>query len=103
MRGKSYLADDIKDIPHQASTYLQALCDHGTEVNMDDPPWSSEHITSCAKQGPHPSANLHWDFLHEEYVDFIKAGFWVVLPLDQVRALNKDLWLSPMAVKVEHN
>ena len=27
----------------------------------------------------------------------------MVLPLDQVQALNKDLWLSPMAIKIKHN
>ena len=70
---------------------------------MDNPPWSAEHIQSCVKHGPHPSANLHHNFLHDEYVDFIEAGFWVVLPLAQVQVLNMDLRISPMAIKVEHN
>ena len=70
---------------------------------MDDPPWTAERIKSCVEWGPHPLANLHRDFLHDEYADIIEAGFWVVLPLDQVQALNKDLWLSPMAIKVKHN
>ena len=103
VRGPSYLADDIHNIPHQASAYLQTLRDTGAAVNMDDPRWSDERIQSCVARGPHPSANLHRDFLRDEYADFIEAGFWVVLPLDQVRALNKDLRISPMAVKVEPN
>ena len=70
---------------------------------MGDPPWTAKHIQSCVQCGPHPSANLHHDFLHDEYADFIEAGFWVVLPLAQVQALNKDPCLSPMAIKVEHN
>ena len=70
---------------------------------MDDPLWTAECIKSCAEWGPHPSANLHHDFLHDEYADFIEAGFWVVLPLAQVQALNKDLRLSPTAIKVKHN
>ena len=70
---------------------------------MDDPPWSAEHIQSCVDHGPHPSATLHSDFLHNKYADFIEAGFWVVLPLAQVQALNKDLCILPMAIKVEHN
>ena len=49
VRGKSYLADNIGDIPHQASTYLQALHNHGAEVNMDDPLWTAKHLTSCAE------------------------------------------------------
>ena len=70
---------------------------------LTTPPWTAECIKSCVEWGPHPLANIHCNFLHDKYVDFIKAGFWVVLPLDQVQALRKDLWLSPMAIKVEHN
>ena len=35
--------------------------------------------------------------------DFIDAGFWVVLPLEQVQGLGKDFCLSPVAVKEEVN
>ena len=49
---------------------------------MDDPPWSDATIQRCTDWGPHPSANLFQEFLHDEMADFIKAGFWVVLPLD---------------------
>ena len=35
--------------------------------------------------------------------DFINAGFWVVLPLEQVRSLGKDFCLLPVAVKEEVN
>ena len=93
----------IQDIPHTATSYLQRLHDEGAKVTMDDPPWDADCIATCAARGPHPSATLHHDFLHDEYTDFIDTSFWVVLPLDQIQALNKDLRLSPMAVKVEHN
>ena len=53
-------------------------------VPMDNPPWMPEMTDQCTKQGPHPSANLHWDFLLDEMADFIDAGFWVVLSLEQV-------------------
>jgi hypothetical protein len=46
---------------------------------------------------------IHCDFLRDEYADFIEAGFWVVLPLEQVRELDKDLRLSPIAVKEERD
>ena len=68
---------------------------------MDNPPWSDAIIQCCADWGPHPSANLFWDFLHDEMADFIEVGFWVVLPLDQVCSLGRDLQLSPLAVKDE--
>ena len=35
--------------------------------------------------------------------DFINAGFWVILPLEQVRSLGKDFHLSPVAIKEEVN
>ena len=50
---------------------------------MDDPLWSDDTIQCCTDQGPHPSANLFHDFLHDKMADFIE-GFWVVLPPDQV-------------------
>jgi hypothetical protein len=31
------------------------------------------------------------------------CGVLVVLLLEQIRALNKDVWLSPLAIKDEHN
>ena len=70
---------------------------------MDDPAWSADAIEQCAQRGPHPSANLHRDFLRTEMADFIDAGFWVVLPLKQVRSLGRDFRLSPVAVKEEVN
>jgi hypothetical protein len=102
-RGKSYLAPDIDHIHHSARGLLQDFRDKGVPVPMDDPPWAPEAIDQCAERGPHPSANLHREFLRDEMADFIDAGFWVVLPLDQVRGLGKDFRLSPVAVKEEVN
>jgi hypothetical protein len=70
-------------------------------IPLDDPPWSAGTIDACALRGPHPSANLFKEFLRDEMADFIEAGFWVVLPLKQVRELDQDLRLSPLAVKDE--
>ena len=100
-RGRSYLAQDLDDIMHLACDYLQNLCNHGIRVPMDNLPWSVETIKRCAERGPHPSANLFCNFLHDEMADFIEASFWVMLPLNQVRKLEKDLHLSPLAVKDE--
>ena len=101
--GKSYLAPDINNIHHSTRGLLQNFRDKGVFVPMDDPPWTSETIDQCAQRGPHPSANLHWEFLWTEMADFIDAGFWVMLPLEQVQSLGKDFCLSPVAVKEEVN
>jgi hypothetical protein len=104
VRGKSYLSANIGDIPHSARTYLQQLRDQGIQVRLDDPPWDPEKIIHNAQRGAHPSATVHRHFLRGEFADFIEAGFWVVLPLEQLRALpDGDLRLSPMAVKEEFN
>jgi hypothetical protein len=100
-RGESYLAPDLDSINHSTRDYLQHLRDQGVRVPLDNPPWSTNTLDACALRGPHPSANLFKGFLHDEMADFIKAGFWVVLPLKQVRALDQDLRLSPLAVKDE--
>ena len=71
---------------HSTCDYLRKLRDHGIRVPMDDPPWSDVIIQHCADWGPHPSANLFRDFLRDKMVDFIEAGFWVVLPLTKSAA-----------------
>ena len=70
---------------------------------MDDPPWTLVTIDQCTERRPHPSANLHWEFLWTKMANFIKASFWVMLPLKQVCSLGKDFHLSPVAVKEEVN
>ena len=102
-QGKSYLAPAIDNIHHSTRGLLQDFRDKGVFAPMDNPPWTPEAIDQCAQRGPHPSANLHWEFLCTEMADFIKASFWVVLPLEQVRDLKKDFCLSPVAVKEEVN
>ena len=87
-QGKLYLAPDLDNITHSAHDYLWKLRDHGIRVPVDDLPWSDVTIQCCADWGPHPSANLFQEFLQDEMADFIEAGFWVVLPLDQVRSLG---------------
>ena len=79
------MALDIDTIQHSARGLLQNLFrDKGVFVPIDDPPRTSETIDQCAQRGPHPSANIHWEFLRTEMADFIDAGFWVMLPLEQV-------------------
>ena len=95
--GKSYLAPDIDNIHHSTRGLLKNFQDEGVFMPMDNPPWTSETIDQCAQRGPHPSANLHWEFLCNEMANFI------VLPLEQVQSLGKDFCLSPVAVKEEVN
>jgi hypothetical protein len=104
IRGKSYLSTHINNIPHMARAYLQQLRDQGIRVPLDDAPWDAKRISLSSERGAHPFAALHRNFLCGEFADFIEAGFWVVLPLEQLRTLpDGDLHLSPMAIKEEFN
>ena len=69
------------------------------------PPWTMPHGMHPQRRAwCTPSAALHWDFLRGEFASFIDAGFWLVLPLEQLRTLpDGDLRLSPMAIKEEFN
>lgn len=35
--------------------------------------------------GPHKSTHKYLDFLREEMAEFVKEGFWMVLPYDKVK------------------
>ena len=61
---------------------------------MDSPKWSAEQRQAALDRGPHKSANEHREFLREEFVDFVRKGFWAVLPAYDVMDLD-DLRLSP--------
>jgi hypothetical protein len=52
-------------------------------------------------QGPHGSAHKYVEFLREELLDFVKKGFWTILPyrlLKKHRKLLSSLRISPMGV-----
>ena len=51
----------------------------------------------------HAPDTLYHEFLCEEYTDFHKAAFWVMLPLKKIWALTKVLQLSLMAIQGEQN
>ena len=49
------------------------------------------------KRGPHKSAQEHIEFLREEMLDFIKKGFWLLLPYVELRPLL-NLIIHPLGV-----
>jgi hypothetical protein len=49
------------------------------------------------ERGPHKPAHDYQDFLREEMADFVKKGFWMVLPYDKVKHV-KNLRVSPPGV-----
>ena len=61
---------------------------------LDSPRWTAEQRQAALERGAHKSAIEHRSFLREEFVDFVRKGFWAVLPAADVMDLE-DLRLSP--------
>ena len=101
-RGRSYLADDLEDLPHPAAPLLKAWRDDGVPVQSCASPWTLEQKDAAVERGCHPSANLHSSFVREEMAEFIENNFWMVLPYDAVRDLP-NLMFTPLAVKDERD
>lgn len=53
----------------------------GVPVIMQTKPWSDSKIKATVARGPHKSCDEHLDFLRGEMLDFVRKGYWVVLPL----------------------
>jgi hypothetical protein len=51
----------------------------GAPVKFTTPPWTCQQLQRTFKQGPHRSPLQYIDFLHEEFVDMINKGQWMVL------------------------
>jgi hypothetical protein len=60
-------------------------------------PWTEDLKDKRFQRGPHKSAEEQIKFLQEEYVDFCKKGFWMLLPYKVVQCLP-GLQLSPHGV-----
>jgi len=71
-------ADSLKN--HQAHGLLKVLATTRAPAVLHTKPWSEARIESTLKRGSHKSCNGHLDFLREELLDFVRKGFWVLLP-----------------------
>jgi hypothetical protein len=88
-------------VKHKAATYLNHLRKRGANVVLKTAPWSVDQIEETLNRGPHKSAKEYAEFLREELLDFVKKGFWTILPYRLVKKFKKLLRLlriSPMGV-----
>ena len=97
MRRASDIPADISEIPHRAGPLLNRLRRNGAPVVLKTAPWDKAKLDRCAKRGAHKSAYEHLEFLREEFLDFVRKGFWMLLPYSEVRNLE-GLRLSPIGV-----
>jgi hypothetical protein len=100
-QGRSDFHPKVKLLNHKAAMLLEHLRVQGAGVTLSTPPWSNERREETLLRGPHKSAGEHADFLREEMLDFVKKGFWLVLPyhlLKKYKRLIRNLRISPMGV-----
>jgi hypothetical protein len=96
-QGPSHISRTINQLQHPAALLLVHLHTHtGMPVVLCTPGWSPPLVQEHLGWGPHKSANDHLDFVCEEMANFVRKGFWTVLPY---HLLVKRLWglrLSPL-------
>jgi hypothetical protein len=100
-RKQSDFHPGVKDLPHKAARFLDHLRKRGANVTLATPPWDEERMDKMMERGPHQSAEKHVEFLREELLDFVKKGFWTILPyrlLKKHKKLLRSLRISPMGV-----
>lgn len=89
---------------HPASQLIRHLAVRGAPAMMQTAPWTEAKIKSVLKRGPHRSCRDHLAFLREEILDFVRKGFWVMLPYRllkkkmQKEGVLKRIRLSPPGV-----
>ena len=109
LRGRGDLRISARALKrHPAASYLRRLARHGAPAVLKSKPWSHSTLKQRIARGSHKSCQDHLDFLREELLDFMKKGFWLVLPWKTVRALQDlghliGLRVSPMGVVPQRN
>jgi hypothetical protein len=96
-RNSGDLRVEGNDNNHPATPLLQHVGKNGVPVQMKTKPWSQEQKDERLKHGSHNSCNEYLDFLREEMLEFVRKGYWVLLPYRLVRKM-KHLRLSPMGI-----
>ena len=86
-RGRPYLHEDVKDIPHPAATFLENLRTKGVPAKADDAEWTPEERDNKFYRGAHATAEMNRAFVREEMAEFMECGYWTVLPYSVARLI----------------
>jgi hypothetical protein len=100
-RGRSDIHPKVHKLRHRAARLLSHLHKRGANVTLATPPWDDDRREATILRGAHKSASDHLEFLREELLDFVRKGFWMILPITLLRKypqIYKNLRVSPMGV-----
>ena len=101
IRHKPDLHPEVGLLDHPAAPLLESYYREGVPMAISAPEWSEERKLQVLQRGPHKSARDHREFVREEFAEYVRKGFWVVLPASDVLHLP-TLRLSPMGVVPQH-
>ncbi len=92
------LSCTLDRLPHPAAPFLARLARHGVPALSHDPPWTLQQQDAAIRRGPHPSAHrLYASFLLEDMYDYVKMGYWLILPYTSIRG-HPRLRIAPAGV-----
>ena len=100
-RHKPDLHPDVGQLDHPAADLLDTYLREGVPLKLSAPEWKQEKLLQVLQRGPHKSARDHLEFVREEFAEYVRKGFWLVLPAADVLHLP-SLRLSPMGVVPQH-
>ena len=101
-QGRSYLSPKVGNINHPATPLLQMWMTEGLLVHTSNEPWTLQQKDKRLLRSCHLSTTEHKDFLRDKLTTFMDNHFWMVLPYQLVRHLER-LQLSPAGVKPERD
>jgi hypothetical protein len=94
--------ETLSTAAHPTAPYLSRLARHGLPVPLSAPPWSRPLWDAVFTHGPHASASKHFpSFLLEDMFDYVRQGYWLVLPYLAMQKLPQ-LKLSPSGIVPQH-
>jgi hypothetical protein len=88
----------LNRLSHPAAHFLHRLSKHGVPALCSTPPWTVPQQDAAVRRGPHPSAaHQYASFLLEDMWDYLRMGYWLVLPYSAVRG-HPSLRIAPAGV-----
>lgn len=101
-RGRGDFTDLTHIRSHPAHRLLRQYARRGVPVTYSTAPWPSSRVHAAVKRGPHKSAYEYEEFLREEMIDFIRKGYWFLLPYSLARHLP-NIRIAPLGVVPQHS
>lgn len=79
-RKRSDFSPRVCELRHKAARLLDHIRKRGVSVALQSAPLTEGELDESMARGPHKSATEYKEFLREELLDFVRKGFWMILP-----------------------